>query len=102
MLFDSEIEWGKLEVRPMQTNRMKTLLSSVEYWRKARSLRSANSSDVLHPVCLPGLALVWRVRLLPVTRCRSDVGPDEARPNSLPLDRIIPIESAHAIVEASN
>ena len=67
-----------------------------------RSPRSANSCDVLHPVCLPGLALVWRVRLLPAARCRSDIGPDEARPNSLSLDRIIPIESAHAIVEASN
>ena len=64
--------------------------------------RSANSCDVLHPVSLPGLALVWRIRLLPVARCRSDVRPDEARPNSLSLDRIIPIESAHAIVEASN
>src|ERR1700689_2024322 len=64
--------------------------------------RSANSCDVLHPVCLPGLALVWRIRLLPVARCRSDVGPDKARSNSLSLDRIIPIESAHAIVEASN
>jgi hypothetical protein len=67
-----------------------------------RSPRSANSCDVLHPVCLPGLALVWRVRLLPVARCRSNVGPDEARPNSLSLHRIFPIESAHAIVEASN
>src|SRR5580658_9981006 len=66
------------------------------------SPRSVNSCDVLHPVCLPGFALVWRVRLLPVARCRSDVGPDEARPNSLSLDHIIPIESAHAIVEASN
>src|SRR6202020_765871 len=64
--------------------------------------RSGNSCDVLHPVSLPGLALVWRSRLLPVARCRSDVGPDEARPNSLSLDRIIPIESAHAIVEAPN
>src|SRR5580693_1368871 len=64
--------------------------------------QSANSCDVLHPVCLPGLALVWRVRLLPVARCRSDVGPEEARPNSLSLDHILPIESADAIVEASN
>src|SRR5258708_27920172 len=69
---------------------------------QCRSPRSANSCDVLHPVSLPGLALVWRIRLLPVARCRSDVGPDEACPNSLSLDRIIPIESAHAIVEASN
>src|SRR5580704_3603529 len=63
---------------------------------------SANSCDVLHPVCLPGLAFVWRSGLLPVARCRSDVGPEEARPNSLPRNHILPIESAHAIVEASN
>src|SRR3984957_3824021 len=67
-----------------------------------RSPRSANSRDVLHPVRFPGLALVWRVRLLPVAGCRSDVGPEEARPNSLSLHRIIPIERTHAVVEASN
>src|ERR1700758_3998596 len=66
------------------------------------SSRSANSRDVLHPVCLPGLALVWRGRLLPVAGCASDVGPEEARPHSLSLDHIFPIESAHAIVEPSN
>src|SRR5579862_2968213 len=64
--------------------------------------RSANSCDVLHPVRLPRLAVVWRIRLLPVARCRSDVGPEEARPNLLSLDRVMPIESAHAVVEASN
>jgi hypothetical protein len=54
------------------------------------------------PVCFPGLALIWRVRLLLVTRCLSDVGPDEARPNWLSVERVITIESAHAIVEASS
>ena len=37
--------------------------------------RSANSYDVLHPIGLPRLATIWRVRLLPVTRCRSNLGP---------------------------
>src|ERR1700720_2020943 len=34
MLFDSDNEWDKLVVLPMQTNRTKTLLSLVGYWRK--------------------------------------------------------------------
>ena len=37
--------------------------------------RSANSHDVLYPIGLPRLATIWRVRLLPVARCRSNLGP---------------------------
>jgi hypothetical protein len=37
--------------------------------------RSANSYDVLHPIGLPRLAAIWRVRLLPVTRCWSNLRP---------------------------
>src|ERR1700679_2227548 len=66
-----------------------------------RSLRSAYSCDVLHPIGLRRLATIRRVCLLRVTRCRSDVGPEEARPNWLSVERVITIESPHAIVEAS-
>jgi two-component sensor histidine kinase len=67
------------------------------------SPRSANSCDVLHPVCLPGLALVWRIRLLPVARCGSDVGPDEARPNSLSLlSGSIRLRDQHLLVVEDN
>jgi hypothetical protein len=34
-----------------------------------------------------------------VIRCPSDLGPDEARPNWLAIDRVITIENAHAILE---
>src|SRR5580658_4859789 len=68
----------------------------------SRQQPSAYSYDVLHPIGLPRLATVRRVCLLPVTRCRSDVGPEEARPNWLSVERIITIESTHAIVEASS
>ena len=43
-------------------------------WER-RSLRLVYSRDVLHPIGLPCLALVWRVSLFPVTRCRSNLGP---------------------------
>ena len=50
-------------------------------------------SNVLYPIGLPSLAAVWRVSLLPVTGRGGDVGPDEARPNWLSVERIITIES---------
>src|ERR1700683_2538272 len=101
---------------------MKTLLPLIVFWQEAhrihsrifdlawvqdailpfhRSLQSAYSYDVLHPIGLPRLATIRRVCLLPVTRCRSDVGPEEARPNRLSVERIITVESTHAIVEGS-
>jgi len=43
-------------------------------WER-RSLRSAYSRDVLHPIGLPCLASVWRVSLFPMTRCRSNLCP---------------------------
>jgi hypothetical protein len=43
-------------------------------WER-RSLRLVYSRDVLHPIGLPCLALIWRVSLFPVTRCRSNLGP---------------------------
>jgi hypothetical protein len=32
----------------------------------------------------------------PMTRCRCDFGPEEARPNWFSIERIVTIESAHA------
>ncbi len=57
-------------------------------------------ANILNPVGFPSLAAVRRISLFPVTRRGGDVGPDEARPNLLSVERIIAIESAHTVLEA--
>jgi hypothetical protein len=60
-----------------------------------------HSFEVLYPIRFPRLAAVGRVRLLPVTRRTSDLGPNESYADWLSILGIVSVKGAHAIAEAA-
>src|SRR5690348_3469381 len=60
-----------------------------------------HSCKVHVPIGLPGVALVERKCLLPARRIRRDVRPMESHAHRTPLECVVTIETADAVLEPS-